>query len=164
MLCIVSGKYIAEITCRNNYIDLLHSARKCLKEIDNHRLETICRYYSVDTTGEHRALKDCYLTKECYDRLFKDFGNVAFERSSGGGDKASHQVFTAETLALKDLQNSLEQIIRDGKVSEEEFVYLKKWTEYHRDLQGNYPFDRVFNAIDNVLEDGIVTEQEREEL
>ena len=146
----------------NDYIDLLHSARRCL-ELENHKLETVSKYYKLDTEGEHRALKDCYLTKECYDKLYADYGDYAFYRSS----KASgnyQRVYSAETIALRELQKFLEDIIEDGKVTEEEFYSLKKWMEDHRDLQGIYPFDRVFDALDRVLEDGIVTSEELEEL
>ena len=53
----------------NNYIDILHIARRCLSDIDNYKLETVSKYYGFDTIGEHRALKDCYLTNDCYDKL-----------------------------------------------------------------------------------------------
>ena len=66
----------------NDYIDLLHSARRCLVDLENHKLETVSKHYKLDTEGEHRALKDCYLTKECYDKLYSEFGDEAFYRSS----------------------------------------------------------------------------------
>lgn len=147
----------------NDYIDLLHSARRCLVELENHKLETVSKHYKLDTEGEHRALKDCYLTKDCYDKLYADFGDEAFYRSSKSSGNHP-RVFSAETTALRELQSFLENIIEDGKVTEEEFYSLKKWMEEHRDLQGNYPFDRVFDALDKVLEDGIVTPEELEEL
>ena len=148
----------------NDYIDLLHSARKCLMDLDNCRLETVCKFYSLDTTGEHRALKDCYLTKECYDRIFHDYGDIAFERSSRHGGGKYKNNYSQETIRLQELQSFLESIVLDGIVSEEEFDVLNNWVEENRDLRGIYPFDRVFDAIDKVLEDGFVTNEEREEL
>ncbi|MCC8150063.1 MAG: hypothetical protein LIO96_00985 [Lachnospiraceae bacterium] len=152
-----------EVSFRNNYIDILHVARRCLTMLNDHKLGTISKYYSLNTTGEHRALKDCYLTKDCYDRLCTEYGDNAFRK--GTTRKGSYTIhYTAETLALQELQNVLESIIEDGNVSLTEFTFLKGWMENHRDLQGNYPFDRVFNALDNVLEDGKVTSDELEEL
>ena len=66
--------------------------------------------------------------------------------------------------ALQELQKQLEAIIDDGKVSLIEFSELSEWIEKHRDLQGIYPFDRVFSALDTVLNDGTVTADELEEL
>lgn len=147
---------------KNNYIDVLHAARRSLPDVENHKLETISKYYSLDTAGAHRALQDCYLTKNCYDRLFDQFGDKAFEKKeSRGGIRVQ---FSPETIALQELQSLLEDIIRDGEVTLVEFSALKTWMEEHRDLQGNYPFDRVFNALDNVLEDGRVCPDELLEL
>ncbi len=155
----------------NNYIDILHSARKCLPELENHRLETVSKHYSLDTTGEHRALKDCYLTKDVYDRLFLDYGDEAFIRRKDShhthtthSHHPRHIHHTPETLALQTLQILLQNIIDDGKVTLEEFNELKIWMADHRDLQVNYPFDRVFNALDKVLEDGKVEPEELDEL
>ncbi len=146
----------------NNYIDLLHLARRCLPNLENRRLETVSNYFSLDTIGEHRALKDCYLTKEVYDLIYKEFGNDAF----GKNDHSSHHYkhYSTETVALQELQSLLEVIISDGQITVVEFLSLKNWMENHRDLQGNYPFDRVFNALDKVLEDGRVEPEELQEL
>ena len=146
----------------NNYIDLLHASRRCILEAENYKLETISRHYSLDTTGEHRALKDCHLTKAVYDNLYKDFGDDAFCPKDSRVRHTFH--YSAETLALQNLQSLLEIIIEDGEVTHIEFSTLKAWMEDHRDLQGNYPFDRVFNALDKVLEDGKVTPEELCEL
>lgn len=148
----------------NDYIDLLYAFRRAMPELENHRLETISKYYGLDTTGEHRALKDCYLTKDCYDRLFAELGDAAFARKAKKSGRSHAQHFTVETKALRQLQNFLEDIIADGKVSAAEFFGLIQWMAEHRDLRGNYPFDRVFNALDKVLADGRVTSEELEEI
>lgn len=57
----------------NNYVDVLHLARRCIVGVHNYKLETVSKYYSLDTEGEHRALKDCYLTKELYDLIYRDY-------------------------------------------------------------------------------------------
>ena len=148
----------------NNYIDVLHAARRCLPVLEDHRLETICNYYLLDTAGEHRALKDCYLTKSVYDSLYRDFGEAAFEKRSGGGGRDHAARFSAETLALQELQELLESIIGDGGITETEVSALKAWMESRRDLQGTYPFDRVFHALDRALKDGKVLPEELDDL
>ena len=62
----------------NDFIDLLHVSRRSIEGLENYKLETVCKHYGLDTTGEHRALKDCYLTKECYDRIIDEIGDSAF--------------------------------------------------------------------------------------
>ena len=153
------------IPFENNYIDVLHAARRCISDVENHKLETVCKYFGFDTTGEHRALKDCYLTKACYDRLYQEYGTKMFSHRRSISDNESRKAhFSSETLALQALQKMLEAIIADGVVTHTEFYALQDWVEEHRDLQGIYPFDRVFNALDKVLEDGIVSPDELKRL
>ena len=152
-------------TFENDYIDVLHVARRCISDIENYKLGTLCKYFGIDTEGEHRAQKDCYLTKECYDRLYESYGEQAFikKRSKWPGEhRPVHH--TPETIALQKLQQLLQAIIHDGRITLDELEILSLWLENNRDLQGNYPFDRVFNALDRVLEDGRITQEELNEL
>ena len=151
------------IPLENDYIDILHSVRKCLCDLENSKLATACEYYGLDTEGEHRALKDCYLTKECYDHLNKDFGDKAFYRSSKNRT-GNTMNYTEETLLLRELNALLDVVLEDGKVSTEEFEKIKDWMDEHVDLYSEYPFNTIFDAFDKVLEDGVVTQEELEEL
>jgi len=55
----------------NRSIDTLPLARKHIKGTKNHKLETLANYFNIDTTNNHRALKDCYMTLEIYQKLTK---------------------------------------------------------------------------------------------
>ena len=54
---------------RNKCVDTLILARRKLKEIKDYKLQTIAEEFSVDITGTHRALKDCYITYGIYKKL-----------------------------------------------------------------------------------------------
>lgn len=146
----------------NGYIDILHSVRKYLADLERHNLECASKHYGLDTTGEHRALKDCYLTKDVYDNLYKEFGDEAFYRKNNS--HSCGQKYSEETLAIRELQNILKEIIKDGEVSVNEVFFLKNWMEDHYTLRGNYPFDRVYDSLEKVLADGIITDNERFDL
>lgn len=147
---------------QNDYIDLLHAARRCIEGVPNYKLETISNHFGLDTIGEHRALKDCHLTKDCYDRLFFEFGDCAFKAqnrhsycSTGHGMQ-----YSGETLALRELHSFLQTMLSDGQITSDEVDSLRYWVEAHRDLSGHYPFDKTFDALDAVLEDGIISSSE----
>ena len=53
----------------NDYVDTLYMARKLLKELPNHKLQTLSEYYGLNIEGEHRALKDVELTYKVYNKL-----------------------------------------------------------------------------------------------
>lgn len=146
----------------NDYIDLLHAARRCLPVLSDHRLETVCGYYGIDTEGEHRALKDCLLTKAVYDSLYRDFGDAAFVRREGS--RAPAPRFSPETLALQELQILVEEVTGGGEVTDRELSVLKSWTEDHRDLDGIYPFDKVFQALDQAAEGGAAAPEDLDRL
>lgn len=159
----------------NAYIDMLYAVRRSLPELENAKLETVSKYYGLDVVGEHRALKDCYLTKACYDKLYEEFGNGAFISSyerfghsarsgSSGHFSREWMQYSTETLALQEMNKLLENVLSDGKITMEEVESIGSWLENRRNLAGNYPFDKAFNVLGNVLEDGIITEQEIEEL
>lgn len=148
---------------RNDYIDLLHVSRRSIESVENYKLETISAYFDLDTTGEHRALKDCFLTKSCYDGIYEKYGDDAFNAHNCSYLGKEIQ-YSSETLALRKLKGLLQGILQDGEITSDEIESLRFWVEDHRDLSGHYPFDRAFNALDDVLEDGIISQQELEDL
>lgn len=148
----------------NDYIDVMHAVRRSPLKIENAKLETVSKYYQLDTAGEHRALKDCYLTKDCYDKLFNDFGDIVYKKSSHKSSGGFRIQFSAETLALQELQTILAGILEDGIVDREEAEALCFWVEEHRNLSGNYPFDKTYGTLDAILEDGVITDEELLEL
>lgn len=151
----------------NNYIDVLHAAKRSLPELKRVNLETVSQYFSLNTEGEHRALKDCYLTKMCYEKIYMKFGEEAFVSKSmkNSSSSGSYKVkYTRETLSLQQLQEILETVTEDGEVTVDELDNLRYWVMEHSELRGQYPFDKVVTAIENVLEDGRATSSELEYL
>lgn len=54
---------------RNKLMDTLRLAKRKLKSMRNHKLNTIAEYYGIKIEDRHRALQDCYLTFEVYEKL-----------------------------------------------------------------------------------------------
>ena len=149
----------------NDFVDVLYAAQRAIQDIDRYRLEDVCNLYNIDYTGAHRALRDCYLTKEAYDRINDNYGKDAFSgrvhEYCNSGNRSNFKFhFSEETQQLKELQNILAYIIEDEDVSEDEINTLVEWMDYNIHLKGNYPFDRVYNLLESVLEDGVVDREE----
>lgn len=53
----------------NDYVDTLKIARLCLPEIRHHSLTDLAEYYGISSEGAHRALADCRMNREVYERL-----------------------------------------------------------------------------------------------
>lgn len=60
----------------NDFIDIMRISRKLLPNLSHHRLIDLARYFKIDTTNNHRSLKDCEITMDIYEQL----KNVALQR------------------------------------------------------------------------------------
>lgn len=68
--------------------------------------------------------------------------------------------FSESTLAIQILIGILEGISCDKLIRYEELVDLQKWLHNNDHLKGNYPYDEIINILENVLRDGVITEEE----
>lgn len=66
-----------------------------------------------------------------------------------------------ETLATQQLQGLISGIQSDAIIDDQEIYELQKWIYKNNFLMGHYPYDLLFNAIENILEDGIITDDEK---
>ena len=159
--------YIADIKgipFSNNFADTLYISRNLMPELDSHSLSSICEAFSVDSSTAHRALADCYLTKACYEKLeirYNESG-IPLKKVKQKSHTGNH--FTDETKELQLLEGFLKGITADDKLSVEEVVALKEWIDNSLHLAGNYPFDLVLTSLNRVLEDGVISQEELDEL
>ena len=56
---------------KNDYVDTLYLARKCLPKLDHYRLSDISTYFKISTSGAHRAMNDCIMNQKCYEQMGK---------------------------------------------------------------------------------------------
>jgi len=61
---------------------------------------------------------------------------------------------------LRNLNQILLDITSDGILTEYEVTTLQHWVDGNLHLAGNYPYDRVFAAINEVMQDSILDQQE----
>lgn len=65
-----SKKFFGQIP-DNDYLDTLLTARKNLPSLKHHRLTDLAAYYGISAKGAHRALNDCYMNQQIYERMEK---------------------------------------------------------------------------------------------
>ena len=59
----------------NDYIDTLQLARTYLPQLRHHRLVDLADYYGIDAEGAHRALNDCRMTQQVFEKLRLEMEN-----------------------------------------------------------------------------------------
>lgn len=151
----------------NDYIDTLYLSQRGIDRcsIENYKLHTLCRYFDINTDHAHRALADCIMTHECYQKLkeLHDVTGFALESCSCSGGYGRN-CYSEDTIALQTLQSILKDITADNVLARDEIQLLTEWVIANRHLEGNYPFDIVLEALRRVLADRIVEPSEKEEL
>lgn len=64
----------------NDFIDTMRISRKLLPGLSHHRLIDLAKYFKIDSTNNHRSLKDCEITMNVYENLkeiaLQKYGNV----------------------------------------------------------------------------------------
>lgn len=76
----------------------------------------------------------------------------------------SSKLYNETTLGLQLLEGIVEGISCDDVINEDEIINLQKWLSEHDYLKGVYPFDKIYCMVEDVLEDGTLSEEEKEEL
>ena len=62
---------------RNDYIDTLYMARRCLPQLAHHTLGDVSEYFHISTEGAHRALNDCRMNQQIYEQMGKLIGKLS---------------------------------------------------------------------------------------
>ena len=74
------------------------------------------------------------------------------------------KLYSRTTIALQTLKGIVNGILADDSISEGEIVSLREWLLQNAELRGNYPFDTIFDTIEKVMEDNILSPEEEDEL
>lgn len=70
---------------KNDYIDTLRISRLMNKDIQNHKLETLCQYFKIERSIGHRALEDSQQTAQVYLKMRQKYIELRNLKESGEG-------------------------------------------------------------------------------
>lgn len=70
--------------------------------------------------------------------------------------------FVDKTSTIQQLHGILHGVLADGRILNEEINALQAWITEHDDLVDAFPLCEIKDSIARVLEDGVVTEEERD--
>lgn len=142
----------------NDMLDTYHYARCCDIEVSDYRLVTLAKYFNIENNNAHRALNDCLVNFECYEAL-KPLFNNHYKCSNG---KQTKKLLPNISNSIQTLIGIIKGILCDNILADAEIIYLHNWMKDNSYLSGHYPFDIIFNALNDILEDGIISKNERE--
>ena len=77
---------------------------------------------------------------------------------------SDHAYYDLVTSSIQYLSGLVHGLMADGVLQDEEIKALKTWVDDHETLSGSYPFDEIHRLLSDILFDGKITQEEREEL
>lgn len=139
-------------------------------DISHYKLDQVCEYLNIDLEYHHNALCDTTASLEIFKYINDKYGldendiedyNYTESRNRSTGIKI---VYSDDTKGLQNLKRIIESIMNDNKIELDEINELNEWLDSNTQLIGNYPFDKIYSIVKKVLEDGIVSSNEYDEL
>lgn len=74
---------------------------------------------------------------------------------------ASSNIYSDSTLGIQILEGLVKGIVCNNEINDSEILNLQRWLSDNDYLKGVYPYDKVLNAIEKILSDGIITDDEK---
>lgn len=143
----------------NDMLDTAQYAQHCKIDVPNNKLTTLTKYLGIEHSNAHRALGDCIANHECYQKLKQYFDN-SYSRESASNHHRNGR-FSDSTKQLQELSSLITNVMNDNVLTNDEICLLSDWVKQNEHLKGNYPFDVISKALSDVLEDGVITDNER---
>lgn len=157
----------------NQYICTLELAKEIFKNDDSvqsYKLNVLSNKYHIKLENHHRALDD---TRACFELLRKfeelypqkvvpqQYAYINNTKSSHCCSNFMDKLFSDKTKVMQKLQKIVMEIIDDREISDDEVRELKAWLEEHKELKGYYPFDKIFEVVEDTLLDGVMDQDEQ---
>ena len=77
-------------------------------------------------------------------------------------DNVKHsKIYSEATLNIQILEGLIKGIVCNNEIRDIEIINLQTWLDRNDFLKGVYPYDKVLNAVEKILSDGIITEDEK---
>lgn len=147
------------------FVCTMKIARDVLYFLENYKLPTLCNYYGI-ALNHHDAGSDSSACAEILCKLLEsgldlnEFIAAYSLAEACCSQHSTHRKESTTTQALHELTAVLSAISVDGIITPAEVEFLSEWLEYNSDLRGNYPYDKIYHTLSDILADGAITQVE----
>jgi len=158
---------------RNDYICTLELAKMIFKgndAVSSYRLDVLANLYDIKLLNHHNALDDaraCFEILRKFETLYptavvpKTYRYETQEKYSSCGC-GMESMYSDKTKEMQKLQLLVSKIIEDSDISDGEINELQAWLGTHSELKGFYPFDKIYEVVEDIMLDGVMNAEEKE--
>lgn len=144
------------------FIDTLYASKKAFSGLENYRLSTLCEKFNIINENPHNSLWDSIVNQKLFEKILEtnilDESDIRLYHYSNNGKKVrKNQV----DKSINKIYGIVKGIIADKQLKELEVESLKKWVNENKDKAKIRPFDEIIEGISKVIEDNIITADEK---
>lgn len=159
----------------NQYICTYELAREIFRnndKIESYRLNVLSKALGIELKNHHNALED---TQACFyilQKFMSDYPNYVkpedyYYASQTREKKACNinsiqDIYCDSTKAMQKLQLLVMDIMVDNQITDTEVLRLQSWLQEHDSLKGFYPFDKIFETVEDILHDKVMNKEEEQ--
>jgi DNA polymerase-3 subunit epsilon len=145
------------------YIDTCSLVKGLYKGISNYKLNTVCSYLDIDLINHHNAECD---TKACYEifkRVQSDYGISDDEINKYSFDNlyAKKATKTIIEKSINSFYGIIKGITADKVLNDLEIEAIKKWLKENSKYRFSEPYIKIISSVEKILEDDIITNEEK---
>lgn len=158
----------------NQYLCTYEIAKRYFNDVESFRLDVLSRKIGTPSFDHHNPLDDTraclalmrFFEENCPSEVvpqnyYFDSMSTVCDCTNNGGIEG---IFSEETKEMQKLQLILTGIVDDKIITDEELTCVSEWLQQHDHLLGFYPFDKIYYAVEKVLSDGVMNQDEEAEL
>lgn len=79
-------------------------------------------------------------------------------------NRLGQEYFESQAQEIRQLEGIFQGVLSDGVLHDDEVHAIEKWLQQRNHLKGHFVYDRIIKLVEDVLEDGVVSEDERKSL
>lgn len=148
----------------NNLYGMVHGI-SCDRKINEKEIETIWAWIDMNHPFECVESFDVIIMQL---RDILEDNHISEEEKSALLNKLREYIpedaFSNTTSSLQMLMGILDGIKCDQEINISELVSLKEWLNNNLHLRGNFPYDAIIATLEKVMEDGLISSDEGNEL
>lgn len=149
------------------YLCTMRLARKyhCYQALS---LNSLCNDFQITFRDHHNALADALACADLFQKLSSTYDIVLDEEIQPyvyipkERNNTVGKAFSSITTSMQEFKGIAKGIILDDIVTDKEIIGFNDWIEENPQLAGHYPFDKLKQACNDILEDGIITKDEQD--
>lgn len=142
------------------YMDTMVLAPEFWPDLPDRKLDSVCSYLGI-SLDHHNAGSDAAATAEIVLKMLssgltdKQALKTAAASESDSDSTTVLESDRARSAAIRQLRSVMSEVVKDGELTEEEYVTLHTWIMQKTFLAGTFPYDDVYQKMEEIDFNGI---------